>query len=125
ERVAPAHVAPGVEVVQRHEGDDRTGEVNAAVAEVPEPDEPRIREKPLLNGALVVDPEPLLPVDDLAGVVERVGARDPAETADPAVPGVRGGAHACGLERPPPAERLAARSGGGWSRRWGHGGALQ
>src|SRR5437763_10526999 len=74
ERVAPAYVAAGIEVVERHERDDGHGEVDAAVEEVPEADEPPGREEPSLDRPLVIDAESLLPADDLLRVVEGPGA---------------------------------------------------
>src|SRR5262249_61289401 len=99
--------------------------MNAAVEEVPEPDEPRVGEEVLLNGPLVVDAEPLLPLDDLTGVPERVGAGHSHEVADPAVHGVQREHDGDGLQRPSTPDALAAGSGRGRSQPWGHGRALQ
>src|SRR5436305_833790 len=64
ERVTPAEVAAGIEVVERRERDDGPGEVDAAVEEVPEADEPPGREEPPLDRPFVIDAESLLPVAD-------------------------------------------------------------
>ena len=75
QRVAPQQVAGRPGPVEPHQRDHGQHEVDRAVVDVPERQEPAVAEERLLDRALVVQAEELLGRHDLLGVAECVGAR--------------------------------------------------
>jgi hypothetical protein len=96
----------------------------SAVPDVPEADEPPIREEPVLDRALVVDAEPLLPVDDLGRIASCVVRRSGDGVPRPSVELVQA-SHGGGVEEETPAHPLAPGLGRDADGGSGHGSALQ
>src|SRR5947208_14445451 len=95
-----------------------------AVPDVARADEPSIGQEPFLDGALVVDTESLLPVDELLRMRERLPGRARHGVPCPPVRLVQtpdGGR----LEHEPAPDPLAPRLARALDRRRSHGRALQ